>query len=416
MGGKVRREQVENTKYRTLVEETIGSAVETYRKLPGGDLKEQLRDAVLEYLQVNGYLAYTTPERYMEPVYKMLIRDDCDGKIDAFTIKDCSKSYEKALQFDKNSLLIDPLEATTIYNFEKKFEDKLKKCAEASFNPVLLSSVKNPKVYANKISELALKDSKAWNELMEFPSYAYIKDDILLEMAKQGYSFQLISDMNLNDYRDFVKTNCHEQFMGYRESVNFIKTFINQREFEFYDMLSRNGVNEVYTKALIDSMRKEGIAWDIVARDKNGFVVSGPEFDKHHTIPVYSPNDIETISEVNDFKRLCLINKDFHKYLHMLERKYNQDNTLYFQKIMVPENAACILNFETFIQHDFDNPERKFVQKDLRSINLVYLNKISIITQKAKAAIEKQPVKKNGKRSGGNHRQNNNSRHNGGRG
>lgn len=98
---------------------------------------------------------------------------------------------------------------------------------------------------------------------------------------------------------------------------------------------------------------KPGTSWFWTRTAKR---IEGPEFDRHHTIPVYSPNNVASLSEVNSFNKLCLIEKKFHRWLHKLEQAKVSDDMLYFEKIMVPEHAACILNFETYIAHDFSNP------------------------------------------------------------
>ena len=129
-------------------------------------------------------------------------------------------------------------------------------------------------------------------------------------------------------------------------------------------------------------MRKTGEAWDVVVLDENGKRIEGPEFDRHHTIPVYSPNNVASLSEVNSFNKLCLIEKKFHRWLHKLEQAKVSDDMLYFEKIMVPEHAACILNFETYIAHDFSNPERRLFPMRPSGENLIYLNKLAEMTYK----------------------------------
>lgn len=49
---------------------------------------------------------------------------------------------------------------------------------------------------------------------------------------------------------------------------------------------------------------------------------------------------------------------------------------------MVPEHAACILNFETYIAHDFSNPERRLFPMRPSGENLIYLNKLAEMTYK----------------------------------
>ncbi len=162
-------------------------------------------------------------------------------------------------------------------------------------------------------------------------------------------------------------------------------------------MLARGGVDERYTDALVEKMREKGEAWGVVVLDENGDRIEGPEFDRHHTIPVYSPNDVSSLSEVNDFNKLCLIEKKFHRWLHRLERAKIIDDALYFEKIMVPEHAACVFDFETCILHDFDHPERNIPPMCPSNSNLIYVNKIAEMSIRLNDQLAKQSKKTSGK-------------------
>lgn len=370
MVSKSRRETVEYLKYLAFSNETVERAMTVFRLLPEGAPKQEMRELLRCYLYNNNYSCMITPERPIEPAYKMLIRDDCNGDIYAVDKNFLSFHYRYAL---KNAGL---------ENYDSG--DYVK----------------------------ALAKNKAWSDMREFPTYRSVEGVMLSSLQQQQLPPNLIKAMAVNDFRDFVRNNCGEEFAEYRERKSFIKTFINAREQEFWDMLNRGNVDSRYSEALIEKMHKTGEAWDVVVYDENGKKIEGPEFDRHHTIPVYSPNNVASLSEVNSFGKLCLIEKRFHRWLHKLELAKSRDDMLYFEKIMVPDHAACILNFETYIAHDFSNPERKLFQMRPSSDNLIYLNRLVEATYRYSALVptgkrEKTPDKfvhrggKGGGKSGG---------------
>ena len=308
MASKSRREAVEYLKYLAFANETVNKAMNVFRQLPEGEPKRQMRELLRHYLYNNNYACTITPERPIEPEYKMLIRDDCNGDIYAVDKNFLSFHYRYAL---KNAGL------------EKHASEEYVK---------------------------ALDRNKAWSDMCEFPTYRSVEGAVLARLIEMQLPPNLIKAMKVNDFRDFVRNNCGEEFARYRERKSFIKTFIN--------------------------------AWDVVVLDENGKRIEGPEFDRHHTIPVYSPNNVASLSEVNSFNKLCLIEKKFHRWLHKLEQAKVSDDMLYFEKIMVPEHAACILNFETYIAHDFSNPERRLFPMRPSGENLIYLNKLAEMTYK----------------------------------
>lgn len=340
MSKKARREMVERLKYLAFSEGVLNQAMKVFSLLPESEPKKQLRDMLRLYLYNNNYSCVITPERPIAPEYKMLIRDDCNGDIYAV---------------DKNFL-----------SFHYRYA--LKNAGNES--------------YPASSYEQALRKCKAWSEMREFPTYRSVEHTVLERLAELQLPPTLIKAMQINDFRDFVRNNCGEEYARYRERKSFIKTFINAREDEFRQMLTGGGVDPRYTDALVEKMHKTGEAWDVVVFDENGKRIEGPEFDRHHTIPVYSPNNVASLSEVNSFNKLCLIEKRFHRFLHKLEQARVSDDMLYFEKIMVPEHAACILNFETCIQHDFSAPERRFGSIRPSVENVMLVNKLELLTNK----------------------------------
>ncbi len=340
MASKSRREILEYLKHRSLALEILDKGMAVYKQLPEGEPKKQMREAMRHYLYNNNYSCIITPERPIEPEYKMLIRDDCNGDIYAVDKDFLSFHYRYAL---KNAGL---------------------------------------KSYPIDDYATALKKCKAWQDMREFPTYRSVEGYVLAAMHEQQLPPNLITAMRVSDFRDFVRNNCGEEFAHYREKVSFIKTFIKYNEEEFRYLLNRAGTDTRYTDALVKKMKKHGEAWGVEVFDENGNKIKGPEFDRHHTVPVYSPNNVNSLSDVNRFNRLALVEQKFHRYLHKLERARITDDMLYFEKIMVPEHAACILDFESYIAFDFNNPERKLSSMCPNSDNLIFLNKISQLTNK----------------------------------
>ena len=340
MASKVRREIQEHQRYRAFADEIVTRAMKVFARLPEGEPKKEMREALRHYLYNNNYSCMITPERPMAPEYKMLIRDDCNGDIYAVDKNFLSFHYRYAL---KNA--------------------GLEKYAAAD--------------YAK-----ALKKCKAWEEMREFPTYRSVEEVMLERLYEQQLPPTLIKAMQINDFRDFVRTSCGEEFAGYRERKSFIKTFINAREDEFREMLKYAGVNPYYADALVDRMHKKGEAWDIVVCDREGNRIEGPEFDRHHIEPVYSPNNLSSLSEANSFGKLCLFEKRYHRFLHKLERAKISGDLLYFEKMMVPENAACVLDFEHVVRHDFAAPERPLKQLRPGADNYHFLNRLEQLTNK----------------------------------
>ena len=348
---KRRKEQLENGRNRVSMENTIYSAVEVYRKLPQGDVKNQLFNAIVGYMEYNGFTRETSKGEEMAPEYKMIIRDDCYGDIAAVPQEYLSTYYRHAADYSNG--------------------------------------------YSPEQYHQALMNSKKWQEMREFAAYKAIEKKMISCLGKQKISPSVVNSMNISDFRDFARTFCLKEFMAYREKENFVKTFINEREQQFDDMLRGNGVNGHYVDALLESMKTKGIAWDIEATDKNGYKVEGPEFDRHHTHPVSFRADGISISQTNLYDNLDLMEKNFHKYLHLLERKFFKDGAFYFEKIITPSQAACILNFETMVKHDFSNPEERFMSPKQKCANPIYLNKIEQLTGAAKKLIPNQPSSEN---------------------
>lgn len=199
MASKSRREAVEYLKYLAFANETVNKAMNVFRQLPEGEPKRQMRELLRHYLYNNNYACTITPERPIEPEYKMLIRDDCNGDIYAVDKNFLSFHYRYAL---KNAGL------------EKHASEEYVK---------------------------ALDRNKAWSDMCEFPTYRSVEGAVLARLIEMQLPPNLIKAMKVNDFRDFVRNNCGEEFARYRERKSFIKTFINARETEFREMLNRGG-------------------------------------------------------------------------------------------------------------------------------------------------------------------------------
>lgn len=338
MATKMRRETLENLRYRVFAKRIIENAIDVFKQLPEGDPKLQLRGHLRQYVFNNGYFLVRTPEHLIAPEYKMLIRDDCNGDIYAVDKAYLSFHYRYALK-------------------------------NAGMENYGLAEYKT-----------ALKKNESWAQMREFSTYRSIENIMLKQLAEKALPPKLVKAMEINDFRDFVRNNCGEEFAHYRERVSFVKTFIRAREEEFRLMLKKAGTDERYVEALVEKMHMTGEAWGVVVCDENGRQIEGPEFDRHHIIPVYSPHDVASLSEVNKFNHLCLIEKKYHHWLHRLEQPRMVGDTLYFEKIMVPYNAACILDFENFVAHDFDDPKRRVQVQPVVIDNLAILNRIAELT------------------------------------
>lgn len=354
MSNKSRRQTVEHLKHCALAKEILEKAFDVLRRLPEGEAKANLREQLRNYLYNNNYSCVISPEHPIGPEYKLLIRDDCGGDI---------------------------------YAVDKAFHS-------FHYRYALANAGQQDAAAADYIK--ALKRNKAWNEMREFSTYAAIEPVLLAKLEQNQLAPQLISAMQINDFRDFVHNNCAEEFSAYREQNSLVKSFIAAREPEFHAMMDKAGVDKRYTEAMIERMKTKGEAWNVVVKDENGKKIAGPEFDRHHTIPVYCPNDVASLKEVNDFNNLCLIEKNTHHFLHKLERAIlHEEGSLFFEKMMVPNRAACILDFENCIQHDFSEPERRWHDFAPIHDNLIYLNKIDYVTKKVSAqAVEERSEKK----------------------
>lgn len=353
--GKIRKNKVENAKHANYVEQVINEAMYVYANLEDGDVKDKLFNTIIAYLGNNGFRQEISVARPLKPEYKALIRDDCDGSIASVNTHFLSKEY---------------------------LADIVKEC-------------KN--VYTEEGYKQALSSSAYWKEMNEFDSYHAIRKDIVIKMAEKGLELDIIGNMSISEFRDFVRSNCHDKFIEYRQHNNFVKSFAEQRGCELEDLMLFNGVNITYTHKLLEQMRLTGTSSDIACIDKNGHLVTGPNFEKHHSNPVYSPEDIVSVSEVNNFNKLVLMERKAHRRLHKLEKKFEKDGVLYYSKISVPENTACIINFETIIKHDFEKPDRVFAYPDNAKLNLSILNKLSVLTQLAKPYMVLPQTEKAGK-------------------
>ena len=168
MASKSRREAVEYLKYLAFANETVNKAMNVFRQLPEGEPKRQMRELLRHYLYNNNYACTITPERPIEPEYKMLIRDDCNGDIYAVDKNFLSFHYRYAL---KNA----GLERYDSSDYVK-----------------------------------ALKKNRAWNDMREFPTYRSVESLVLARMEQMQLPPNLIKALQVHDFRDFVRNNCEQ--------------------------------------------------------------------------------------------------------------------------------------------------------------------------------------------------------------
>ena len=350
MGGKVRKEQVENGRYLAFMESVLDKAFDVYEKLHDGMEKTQFGNLLKKYLENNGYTFYIVAERVLHPKYKAMIRDDADGYIHSVKHAYLSDGYKDYLE--------DPAP-------RKKWPKN-----EYGF---------------------ALQNSKAWNVMKNFPSYDAIHSRLVDKLFSKNIDLTVVDHMSVNDFRHFVKKNLSKEFAEYKKRKNVALDFIDYREFELFDLMEKNGYEKEQVQTLIDKMHKGELEGEILSKKgDNGKTI---EFTKHHKEPVHNPHNVAKIYTINASKRIAMMEKKTHRWLHALESTYNDNGKTYYEKIMTPPYAAFVLNFEMCIQHDYDDPQKVFSKQDKKASNLTYLNKIDIMTGKMQRLLQNKNTK-----------------------
>lgn len=334
MSRKARKEMTEARKTRENSAFILSHAFETLNALPNGAARERLLDMLRMYVINNNCSLIVTPERPIAREHKLLIRDDCNGNISNIVTEYLSPSYLQALKVREEGMF-----------FIKDYSE-------------------------------AFQKSVFQREMTDYPSYKSIENTVLNNLISHKISPNIIKNMNISDFRDFVKEFCYDDFTKYREKNGFVKVFIRENEYQFYHLLRDNGVHPAYVDALIANMHEKGSA-DEFKLEYKGQLITGPGFDIDHKNPVYCPDDISMYPEVNYPRSLAIVEKNAHRMKHKLERMIvSEDGGKRFEKILLPQYCAAVLDFENFLVHDFENPERHVSLPRPRADNLIYLNKI----------------------------------------
>lgn len=337
MSGRSRKDLVEARRNYETVQYVLGSAMKALVALPNGDEKKRLVSILRQYVINNNCSLIVTPENPISPEHKHLIRDDCNGKISDIVSEYLSPEYVAALKRKKT---------------------------------------RRDKMYGTSMYRQALRDSVYEREMKGYKSYGAIEYQLLINLVSKGISPNIIVNMGISDFRDFVKEFCYEDFVKYREKEGFVKVFIRENEQDFYTLLRDNGVHPAYVDRLIENMHTKGCA-DSFEFEYKGQIITGPGFSIDHKNPVYCPNNIAAYPEVNEPNSLAMVENNTHRLKHKLERRVEmEDGMIGYEKILLPQYCAAMLDFEHYVVHDFNQPNRKIIPSPAHGNNLVHLNKI----------------------------------------
>ena len=92
---------------------------------------------------------------------------------------------------------------------------------------------------------------------------------------------------------------------------------------------------------------------------------------------------------MNKPSSLAQVENTIHRLKHKLESRIIIDDGVFgYEKILLPQNCAAMLDFQHYIVHDFDNPNRKVMISSPRGNNFVHLNKIDTFVQGVKVRDE----------------------------
>ena len=342
MGNKTRKDLVEARRNREHAEIVLDGAMKILTSNASDDDKRRLVSMLRRYVINNNCSLIVTPENPISPEHKHCIRDDCNGRISDVVSEYLSPEYVEALKKKKT---------------------------------------KRDKMFGMSMYRQALKESIYEREMKGYKSYEAVEYPLLLNLVSKGISPNVIVNMGISDFRDFIKEFCYDDFVKYREKEGFVKVFIRENEQDFYTLLRDNGVHPAYVDRLIENMYTKGCANSFEFEYK-GQIITGPGFGIDHKEPVYCPNNIASYAEVNDPPRLALVEDSIHRLKHKLERRVEmEDGMIGYEKILLPRYCVAMFDFEHYIVHDFDNPQRKIMPPQPHGNNLVYLNKIETFVQ-----------------------------------
>lgn len=338
MSGKIRKELLEAKQKRDNIDSIYNKSLAILSSNTSAENKNRLIEMLRSYAFNNGCSLMSSPAKHISPEHKLLIRDDCSGNISNVINEYMSVGYLAAKRKKKQS--------DTLYNI--------------------------------KLYEQALQNSAYGHEMKDYPSYKAVEFPLLINLIDQKISPSIIRSMKISDFRDFIREYCYEEFSQYHEKKGFIKVFIKHNADSFYELLCSNAVHPAYVEKLIENMQTKGNA-ESFSFNYKGQTITGPGFDIDHKNPIYCPNDIKSYHEVNHPRSLAVVEKNTHRLKHRLERAINTDDDIkMYEKIILPTHCAAMLNFESYITYDFDNPRRQINQQQPAVSNLIFLNKINL--------------------------------------
>ena len=82
---------------------------------------------------------------------------------------------------------------------------------------------------------------------------------------------------------------------------------------------------QTITKHHVRDLRRKGLLGEIMIRDKNGELLTGPDFSVHHKVAVQDCGEKTNFAEVNLYKNLCLTAKPQHFIAHRLDKTITQN-------------------------------------------------------------------------------------------
>ena len=193
-----RKNVIKARQEREYMQDVFARAMRVLVSSSGDDVKKRLIVMLRAYVINNNCSLIVTPERPISPEHKLLIRDDCSGNISCIIKEYLSPSYLNTLE---------------------GYRDKPKK------------------LYKVDEYEKALQSSVFGQEMSGYESYKQVETSLLVNLVNERIVPDVIRNMKISDFRDFIKKFCYNEFTKYREKEGFVKVFIRENEADFRDML-----------------------------------------------------------------------------------------------------------------------------------------------------------------------------------
>lgn len=231
-------------------------------------------------------------------------------------------------------------------------------------SPQYAQALKNQEEFP-KESYKIIRKSPVWKLFRHAKSFRLIEGKVITQLQKMKIPPETLMHMNSYDFSDvlfeaFNKKKDHTRdkgnatlFLGARQ--RFVKDFIRKNKKSFIEYLQRHNVDERYISALVQSMETKGITSNIkplnekytpeiikalkkhglntsdlrtsqkiseehkkflyenhldnllIATDKDGHIITGPQFSVHHKIAVQDSSEQPNLAQVNYFQNLCLV-------------------------------------------------------------------------------------------------------------